>query len=237
MLALDSQSVLVIGAASGIGQGVARAVISAGGRVITASRFPARAADTAAALGDRAMGIALDFGEESTLADAARTLGQVDHVVSVAADQANGPLATLAAEDVEAAYRAKVVGPILLAKHLAPVVRPGGALVLFSGYVSARPAPELAVMAATNGAVEALVPALAVELAPVRVVGVSPGVVDSGSWDAMPDRDGFFRSVAATNPARRIGSPDDIAHGVLFALTNPFLTATTLHLDGGQPFA
>jgi NAD(P)-dependent dehydrogenase (short-subunit alcohol dehydrogenase family) len=92
-------------------------------------------------------------------------------------------------------------------------------------------------MATTNGAVEALVPALAVDIAPVRVVGISPGVVDSGAWDGRPDRDEFFAGTAARNPARRIGRPVDVADAVLFALTNSFLTATTLHIDGGEPVA
>jgi NAD(P)-dependent dehydrogenase (short-subunit alcohol dehydrogenase family) len=123
---------------------------------------------------------------------------------------------------------------LVLAKHLAPIMPPTGAFVLFSGYVSARPQPGLAVMATTNGAVDALVPALAVDLAPIRVVGISPGVVDSGSWDGMDDKAAFFAQVAGSNPARRVGTPEDVADAVVFALTNPFLTATTVHLDGGQ---
>jgi NAD(P)-dependent dehydrogenase (short-subunit alcohol dehydrogenase family) len=89
-------------------------------------------------------------------------------------------------------------------------------------------------MATTNGAVSFLVQALAVELAPIRVNALSPGIVDSGAWDGMgTDRDGFFDQVAASNPARRVGQPADIASAALLALTNPFLTGTTLHVDGG----
>jgi NAD(P)-dependent dehydrogenase (short-subunit alcohol dehydrogenase family) len=89
----------------------------------------------------------------------------------------------------------------------------------------------------TNGAVDFLARWLAVELAPIRVNAISPGVIDTGAWDAMGDegkRD-YFERIAAGNPARRIGTPDDIAGAVLFAMTNTFMTGMTLKVDGGEP--
>ncbi|WP_249026775.1 SDR family oxidoreductase, partial [Amycolatopsis pretoriensis] len=63
--------------------------------------------------------------------------------------------------------------------------RDGGAIALFSGVAAWRPARERVVMATTNGAVAFLAEALAVELAPIRVNAVSPGIVDSGAWDRL----------------------------------------------------
>jgi NAD(P)-dependent dehydrogenase (short-subunit alcohol dehydrogenase family) len=234
---LAGRTVLVVGAGSGIGTAVASAAAVAGARVVAASRRQDTAEQVAEIVGHGASAIRLDLGDEESIRAAAATLGSVDHVVTVAADHANGPVTALEQSDVEDAFRAKVVGPLVLAKHLAPIMPPTGAFVLFSGYVSARPQPGLAVMATTNGAVDALVPALAVDLAPIRVVGISPGVVDSGSWDGMDDKAAFFAQVAGSNPARRVGTPEDVADAVVFALTNPFLTATTVHLDGGQRLA
>ena len=51
----------------------------------------------------------------------------------------------------------------------------------------------------------------------------------------MAGKAGYFADISARNPARRIGSPDDIARAVLFALTSTFLTGQTLHIDGGEP--
>ncbi|MDR6170487.1 SDR family oxidoreductase [Curtobacterium sp. SORGH_AS_0776] len=234
---LAGRTVLVVGAGSGIGTAVASAAAVAGARVVAASRRQDTAEQVAEIIGHGTSAIRLDLGDEDSIRAAAATLGSVDHVVTVAADHANGPVTALEQSDVEDAFRAKVVGPLVLAKHLAPIMPPTGAFVLFSGYVSARPQPGLAVMATTNGAVDALVPALAVDLAPIRVVGISPGVVDSGSWDGMDDKAAFFAQVAGSNPARRVGTPEDVADAVVFALTNPFLTATTVHLDGGQRIA
>ncbi|WP_069387180.1 SDR family oxidoreductase [Cellulosimicrobium cellulans] len=235
---LAGKTVLMVGGTSGIGRRIASDAVVAGARVVLTSRRPRAAEEVAADLGDGATPAVLDLADESSVADLAARLGTVDHVVSVAADHANGPLAQLVPSEVTGAFQAKVIGPILLAKHVAPRMPPGGALVLFSGYASARPAPGLTVMATTNGAVDALVPALAVEVAPVRVVAVSPGVVDSGSWDGLgPDKAPFFARTAAGNPARRVGTPADVSDAVLFALRNPFLTATTLHVDGGERVA
>jgi NAD(P)-dependent dehydrogenase (short-subunit alcohol dehydrogenase family) len=78
---------------------------------------------------------------------------------------------------------------------------------------------------------------LAVELAPLRVNAVSPGVIDTGAWDSLGEdgkRD-YFSHIGATNPVGRIGTVDDVAEAVLFALTNTFLTGVTLKVDGGEP--
>ena len=129
------------------------------------------------------------------------------------------------------AFDAKVVGAVLLVKHL----RPTTSVTLFSGIVAWRPRPGMAVTATTNGAVAFLAQALAVELAPVRVNAVSPGVVDSGAWDALgaAGKDKLFADTAARNPARRIGTPQEVSGAVLDAISNQFLTGTVLHLDGG----
>jgi NAD(P)-dependent dehydrogenase (short-subunit alcohol dehydrogenase family) len=70
-----------------------------------------------------------------------------------------------------------------------------------------------------------------------RVNAISPGVIDTGAWDAFGEKGkaDYFADISTRNPARRIGIPDDIAAGVLFALTNTFLTGQTLHIDGGEP--
>ena len=78
---------------------------------------------------------------------------------------------------------------------------------------------------------------LALELAPIRVNAISPGVIDTGAWDALGEQGkaDYFAQMRARNPARRIGTTDDIANGVLFAMTSTFLTGQTLHIDGGEP--
>ena len=65
---------------------------------------------------------------------------------------------------------------------------------------------------------------------------LSPGIIDSGYWDG-PGKEEFLADVAAKNPARRIGQPSDVSAAAITALTNPFITGTTLHVDGGGRLA
>src|ERR1700753_4046119 len=151
-----------------------------------------------------------------------------------------GAAARLAALDRDAIRRSfdtKVIGPLMLAKHLAPRMSASGSFVIFSGVAAAKIAVGTLGVATTDAAADTLARSLALELAPIRVNAISPGVIDTGAWDAFGEqgkRD-YFAGISARNPARRIGTAGDIAAGVLFALTNTFLTGQTLHIDGGEP--
>ncbi|MET8871748.1 SDR family oxidoreductase [Nocardia sp. NPDC004604] len=248
---LNGKKLLVIGGGSGIGQQIAADALIAGAHVVIAGRDPkaisaavARIADDhlagvtpgtdEATIAERVFGATVDLTDEDSIRMLAEQTGDLDYLVSVAAAHANGPVAQLDRTAITRAFDAKVIGPLLLAKHFAPQIRTGGAILLFSGVAAWRPAPERTVMATTNGAVSFLAEALAVELAPIRVNALSPGIVDSGAWDKMGTaKNQFFTDVATVNPARRVGHPSDISAAALLALTNPFLTGTTLHIDGG----
>jgi NAD(P)-dependent dehydrogenase (short-subunit alcohol dehydrogenase family) len=158
-------------------------------------------------------------------------------VVSTASARARGKLADLQRQNLLQSFDTKVIGPTMLAKHFASQVNPGGSFVLFSGVHAFKLNVGYLGVGITNGAVDFLTRWLAVELAPIRVNAISPGVIDTGAWDAMGEdgkRD-YFEHIAAHNPAGRIGTPDDIAAAVLFAMTNTFMTGVTLKIDGGEP--
>ncbi|GAA1142293.1 NAD(P)-dependent dehydrogenase (short-subunit alcohol dehydrogenase family) [Kitasatospora gansuensis] len=235
---LDGRRLVVVGAGSNIGRALARTASAAGADLVLAGPDTAKLEATAAGLAGPALVQRLDLADEGSIAALAERVGPFDHLVSTAAMPANGPVATLELAAVQRAFAAKVIGPLLLAKHLAGQVNEGGSFTFFSGVAAWRPAPERVVMATTNGALAFLVEALAVELAPVRVNAVSPGIVDSGAWDGLAERkDAFLRGVAERNPARRVGTPDDLVQAVLYALGNPFVTGTMLHVDGGHRLA
>lgn len=78
--------------------------------------------------------------------------------------------------------------------------------------------------------------ALAVELAPIRVNAVSPGIVRSPLWANLPEaeREGQYAAAAAASlPVGRVGEPDDLAEAYLALVTQPFATGTVLTVDGG----
>ncbi|MFF0866821.1 SDR family oxidoreductase [Nonomuraea sp. NPDC003560] len=235
---LKGQRLVVVGAGSHTGRALARSASAAGAAVVLAGPDLRKLEWTAAELSGPAEVRVLDLCDERSIADFAGGLGRFDHLVSTAAVPANGPLKDLEAADVQRAFSAKVIGPLLLAKNLAGQVSEHGSFTFFSGVVAWRPAPARTVMATTNGALAFLVRALAVEIAPVRVNAVSPGIVDTGAWDGMgADKAAFLRGVAERNPARRVGTPEDLVKAVLYAIDNPYVTGTVLHVDGGGRLA
>ncbi|MGC0418621.1 SDR family oxidoreductase [Embleya sp. AB8] len=231
---LTGQRLVIIGAGSRTGRLLARTASAAGADLVLAGPDPRRLEWTAGELAGPAEVVPVDLADEASIATLAKQVGGFHHLVSTAAMPANGPLAELELADVQRAFAAKVIGPLLLAKHLAGQVREGGSFTFFSGVAAWRPAPARTVMATTNGALAFLVQALAVEIAPVRVNAVSPGIVDTGSWDGLgAGKEAFLRTIAERNPARRVGTPDDLIKAVLFAVTSPYVTGTVLHVDGG----
>jgi NAD(P)-dependent dehydrogenase (short-subunit alcohol dehydrogenase family) len=236
MTSLKDQTVLVVGRGSGIAGAIVSAVRDAGAQVIAAGRSPERLA--AAYDGELGVSIeAVDLTDEASIAALAERLGSVDHVVSTASARARGLIADLDRDALRLSFDTKVIGPLMLAKHLAPRMNEGGSFVFFSGVAAAKIAVGTMGVAITNAAADTLVRSLALELGPIRVNAISPGVIDTGAWDAFGEQGkaDYFANISTRNPAGRIGTTQDITQAVLFALTNTFLTGQTLHIDGGEP--
>jgi NAD(P)-dependent dehydrogenase (short-subunit alcohol dehydrogenase family) len=233
--ALRDKTVLVVGRGSGIARAVTLLAQSEGAHVIVAGRDHAKLVD--AYDNPDISAEAVDVTDDESIAALADRVGEVDHVVSTASARARGKLADLGRQNLLQSFDTKVIGPTMFAKYFAPQINPGGSFVLFSGVHAFKHNVGYLGVGITNGAVDFLTRWLAVEIAPIRVNAISPGVIDTGAWDAMGEdgkRD-YFKHIAANNPVGRIGTPDDIASAVLFAMTNTFMTGMTLRVDGGEP--
>jgi NAD(P)-dependent dehydrogenase (short-subunit alcohol dehydrogenase family) len=233
--ALRDKTVVVVGRGSGIARAVALLARSEGARVIAAGRDQAKLAG--AYSGSDVAAEVVDITDDESIAALADRVGAVDHVVSTASARARGKLPDLRRHNLQQSFDTKVIGPVMLAKYFAYQINPGGSFVLFSGVHAFKLNVGYLGVGITNGAVDFLTRWLAVELAPIRVNAISPGVIDTGAWDSLGDdgkRD-YFKHIADSNPARRIGTPEDVASGVLFAMTNTFMTGMTLKIDGGEP--
>lgn len=119
----------------------------------------------------------------------------------------------------------------------APRMPEDGSFVLFSGSSALKPTIGMLAVGATNGAVDVVTRSLAVELAPIRVNAISPGTIGTGAYDGLGEqrKADLFAARTEHNPARRIGTPEDIAEAVVFALTSTFMTGVSLGVDGGEP--
>jgi NAD(P)-dependent dehydrogenase (short-subunit alcohol dehydrogenase family) len=233
--ALQDKTVVVVGRGSGIARAVALLAHHESARVIVAGREKAKLADAYAGLPITAESV--DITDDKTIGGLADRVGPVDHVVSTASARARGKLADLDRKDLPSSFDTKVIGPTMLAKHFAQQMNPGGSFVLFSGVHAFKLNVGYLGVGITNGAVDFLTRWLAVELAPIRVNTISPGVIDTGAWDAMGEdgKRSYFEHISSSNPARRIGTVEDVAGAVLFAMTNGFMTGVTLRIDGGEP--
>jgi len=235
---LDGKTVLVIGRGGGIARAIAEAARAEGAAVIVAGRHPEALAAAYEDLPDVRVE-AVDLTDDGSIGALAERVGSVDHLVSTASARARGRLAELARDAVQRSFDTKVIGPLMLAQAFQGRMNKGGSLLLFSGVAAFRIEAGTLAVAITNGAADTLTRSLAVELAPVRVNAISPGVVDTGAWDALGEEGKAerFAEVAEHNPAGRIGTADDIGAAAVLVLSNTFMTGVTLHVDGGERLA
>lgn len=214
-LDLTNHRVLVVGASGGIGSATAEAFSAAGAEVSRPDRH------------------ALDFTDDASVAAFFAEVSPYDHVVVAAARTKTGPVSTLTLDDARAAMNSKFFGAYRVAK--AARVNDGGSITFVSGLLSRRPSASSVLQGSINAALEALGRGLALERAPVRVNTVSPGLVDTPLYAGMAeaDREAMFAKAASRLPAGRVGRAEDIATAILFVASNPFVTGSTLTVDGG----
>lgn len=239
-MANGDEHVLVVGGSSGIGFAVAAQFLADGAAVTIVGRSAERLAQARERLGNPAAlnPIAADAAHEDEVERLFASIGELTHIVSTAVD-ASGAYALLPDLDMSSARRvidSKLIAALLLAKHGTPRLRPTGSITLTSGIAAYRPAPRGSVVAAVNGALESLVYALAIELAPIRVNAISPGWVDTEFWQSFAGerKAAVLEGMAKRLPVGRVGQPDDIAKAIVATARNGFISGTVVHVDGGQ---
>ncbi|MEV4610654.1 SDR family oxidoreductase [Neorhizobium sp. LMR1-1-1.1] len=232
MTSLNSQKVLVVGGSSGIGLAIAQSAVLAGAEVTIASRSADKLAAARKSLGDVSTAV-IDTADEIGIEAFFRENGPWDHIVISAAQTPSGPVRKLPLEDAKKAMESKFWGAYRIARVAKFNER--GSLTLISGFLSERPSASSVLQGAINAALESLGRGLALELSPIRVNSVSPGLIDTPLWSKMEDesRKSMFERVAASLPAKTIGQPTDIANAVMFLMTTPFATGSNVRVDGG----
>ncbi|MCA0922171.1 SDR family oxidoreductase [Pseudooceanicola nanhaiensis] len=233
-MTLQDQPILVLGGSSGIGFGVAKAACDAGARVTIASRSQEKVDAAASKLG--ATGVTLDTGDAEAL-EAFFANTSFAHVFCSAASTKVDAVRSLLLEDAYASVQSKFWGAYRVAR--AASIRDGGSLTLVSGFLSVRPKKGAAIQGAINAAIEGLTRGLALELAPVRVNCISPGLIQTEMYDSL-DGDGrkaMFDGAAERLPVGRVGGPEHIATQAIALMSNPYMTGTTVLVDGGGAIA
>jgi NAD(P)-dependent dehydrogenase (short-subunit alcohol dehydrogenase family) len=235
---LKDKRVLIVGGGSGIGYAVAEACVQDGANVVIASSNLTRVEGAAARLVHGASAARLDLTKESEVAAFFADAPVFDHIITTAGDWKGARGIELAQTDIDASRRlfdVRFWGALLLAKHGAKKLAAGGSLTLTDGMIAHKPMKHAFVASAMAGAIEHLTRALAVELAPLRVNAVCPGLIYSGIWESIPAdrRDASLAAMTKHLLVPRVGTTDEAAEAYLYLLRGGYTTGQVLYVEGG----
>lgn len=234
---LANERIIILGGSSGIGLATAKAATEEGAEVVIVSSNQARIEQALKDLPENSKGYVVDLGSEENIKNFFSTIGSFDHLVYTAGE--NIQLGNIDQTDISQAQKyfdIRYWGAFAAAKYGASLINTGGSICLTSGIASQRPNAGWSLGASICGAMDALCRALAIELAPIRVNIVSPGVVRTNLWNSMneADRENLYETVGNSLPVKRVGEAEDIAQAYLFLMKQPYATGQRFTIDGGS---
>lgn len=223
---------LIVGGTSGIGKHLAGVLAARGEEVVITGRDAARAEAAAREVGGNTRGLALDLAEPATIAGRLAGLGTVKNLVIAAIERDDNSVRKFDAARAQRLVTLKLVGYPEVVHVLAPRLAPDASIVLFGGLAKERPYPGSTTVTTVNGGINNMVKTLAVELAPVRVNAVHPGIVgDTPAWAGKPPE--VLQRVVARTPLGRLVTTEEVTGSVLFLLDNQGINGINVYVDGG----
>ncbi|MCV7149821.1 SDR family oxidoreductase [Mycolicibacterium pyrenivorans] len=226
---LKDASVVVFGGSSGMGLATARTVLNEGARVTIVGRNADRLDQAREELSGDVRRAALDVGDEAAVRDLFDGIDDVDHVVCFAGTSAFGPIVETDIATLRGTVDSRFWGPVYISKY-AGARMTAGSLTFCTGSGVERPRPGSSILSAAASGAETFSRGMARELAPIRVNVVRPGMIDT----PLIERTGIsLEEHTAGLPIPRVGRPEEVAHAVVFLITNEFVTGVVLPVDGG----
>lgn len=235
-MTLDEKKIVILGGTSGIGLAVAQAAAKGGASVVVASSRKESVDRALKSLPAGGEGHVLNLANEAQVKSLFESIGDFDHLVFTAGESLRlAEMSKLPVAEAQSFFSLRYWGAFTAVKYGSPHIRKGGSIVLTSGVAGARPHKGWGVAASICAAMEGFTRAMAVELAPVRVNAVSPGVIKSPLWANMTeaDREAMYRSIGTVLPAGRVGEVEDVAESYLYLMRNGFSTGQVITVDGG----
>lgn len=232
-MTLAGAQVVVIGGSSGIGMAAAALARQHGAHVTIAGRSADKLAQAQQVLGD-VRTVAADITSEGAVANIFAALDHVDHVVVSAGTLGNGRLIDNDLATLRRIIDERIFGLVHVVRQARPRMT-DGSIIFTSGGLSSRPRLGMAMFTASLAAVEALAPALTLELAPVRVNVITPGLIDTPLLNGAfgSDRASLIAARSAVLPGKRVGTPEEVAQAMIMCMTTPYINGAVLHIDGG----
>ena len=228
--------IFIVGGTSGLGFSIAQAADALGAKVTIAGRGRERAAELARSISPGATGLHIDLEDSSSIEAALAGDEPIDHLVLTPVYGGNQSIKDFKVEEATRAARIKIVAYAEIVSKALPRMKPTSSIVLFGGAAKARPYPGGTMVTIVNGGVVGMARTLAVELAPIRVNGISPGLVEDLPRWRKRVQEGAGPAVEAARsrtPTRRLPTTEDIVHGVFFLMDNSAANGIDLELDGG----
>jgi NAD(P)-dependent dehydrogenase (short-subunit alcohol dehydrogenase family) len=226
---LNGKKVVVIGGSSGMGLATAKLAKEHGAKVTIASRSRAKLDQALQQIGD-ARAIVADITDESDIKGIFEQRDQIDHVFISAGMMLTGKVIETDLEIFRSDVAQRFWGPLYVVRYAVPRMM-DGSITFLSGQYGSKPSVGAVVTAAMNGAIELLAKGLALELAPIRVNAVAPGLIDTPLLGEH--RDGAKTWAEDSLPTKRMGLAEEVAQAVVLLMTNGFITGEVLHIDGG----
>jgi NAD(P)-dependent dehydrogenase (short-subunit alcohol dehydrogenase family) len=222
---------IIVGGTQGLGLMLAEIMAARGDNVTIAGRDQQRAEAVAKKLGSNVRGISIDLTKPHSIAKSLADVGPLRHVVLSAIQR---DMNTARDYDIDRAINLvtlKLVGYTEVIHSLLPKLTDDSSIVLFGGLAKERPYPGSTTVSAINGAVSTMVHTLAVELAPIRVNAIHPGIIgDSPAWSEKQET---IDRVLARTPTKRLATMKDVAGATLFLLENQSVNGVNLNIDNG----
>ncbi len=236
MTVTASSRIVILGGTSGIGLATARRAAEVGAVVTIASRRPESIGRALAELPAGVVGRAVDASSSAAVAALFDELGAFDHLVYTAGENLVGrPLAEYSVAHAQKFFGLRVFHALEAVRLAVSHLSATGSITLTSGTAAYKGGPGWTLGTATSGAIVSVARSLAVELAPLRVNVVAPGVVRSPLWAQLSeeDRESMYAGAAATLPVGRVAEPDDVAKAFLALMDQDHVTGTVAVVDGG----
>jgi NAD(P)-dependent dehydrogenase (short-subunit alcohol dehydrogenase family) len=231
-MATTDTCALVVGGTSGIGKAVAEALAARGQLVYITGRDQARTQAVADSIPGNVKAIALDLSEPATLAEALKGLGKVDKVVISAIERDSNQIQTYDLQKALRLVTLKLVGYAEVVHTLIGRYTDDASIVLLGGLAKERPYVGSTTVSTVNGGVQGMVHTLAVEMGPVRVNAIHPGIIgDTDTWSGKPDA--FLQGLISRTPINRLCTTKDVTGAILFMLDNQGVNGVNLNIDGG----
>jgi NAD(P)-dependent dehydrogenase (short-subunit alcohol dehydrogenase family) len=224
---------VIIGGTAGLGLEIARQLSERRDPIVITGRDPQRARSVAASLKGKGKveGIAFDISKPTGIAPALSGIDNVRNLVIGAIERDSNSAKNYNIEGATKLVTLKLVGYVEVIHALVPKFTKDASIVLFGGVAKDRPYPGSTTVSSVNGAITAMARTLAVELAPVRVNAVHPGIIgDSPFWAEKADA---LNRIIARTPIGRLATMAEVAHATIFLLDNGGINGTDLTVDGG----